>query len=165
MQFIGNCAFNSLVLTKRFPTLVLFSGVQNSNARPASSTPVPGSQNPIAALFAEYSGCPQHRGLILSLSSILQIITIRCPGALIWHNLGEGKSNSILSGSPLDLLPCAPSSLPMPPGVDNQQVCRTISLSSHFRAQSIVNFSLFFRFGISSEPLKIRSLPVVAQLK
>ena len=40
---------------------------------------------------------------------------LRCPSALVWNYLGEGKSqNSVFSGSPLDLLPCAPSSLPMP---------------------------------------------------
>ena len=54
--------------------------------------------------------------------SIIQSITLRCPGALVWHYFGEDKKNPVLSGSPLDLLHCAPSSLPMPQGVDNQHV-------------------------------------------
>ena len=54
--------------------------------------------------------------------SILQSICLRCPGSLVWHYFGEDKKNPVLSGSPLDLLHCAPSSLPMPPGVDNQYV-------------------------------------------
>ena len=79
-------------------------------------------QNPIAVVFSEYAHCPQHRSLVMSLSSVLQAITLECPTALIWNNLGEGKEKSLLNGSPLDLLPCAPSSLPMPPGPDNQEV-------------------------------------------
>ena len=56
--------------------------------------------------------------------AILQAVTLRCPGALVWHYFGEEKKSPVLSGSPLDLLPCAPSSLPMPPEVqgDNQLV-------------------------------------------
>ena len=56
--------------------------------------------------------------------AILQAVTLRCPGALVWHHFGEDKKSPVLSGSPLDLLPCAPSSLPMPPEVqgDNHLV-------------------------------------------
>ncbi len=56
--------------------------------------------------------------------AILQAVTLRCPGALVWHYFGEEKKSPVLSGSPLDLLPCAPSSLPMPPEVqgDNHLV-------------------------------------------
>lgn len=98
------------------------SSVQSSaNSRSGSATPSH-SQHPISSLFAEYNGCPQHRGLILALSYVLQTVAIRCPGALVWHHLGDGKGSSILSGSPLDLLPCAPSCLPMAPGADNQSV-------------------------------------------
>ncbi|ELT92763.1 hypothetical protein CAPTEDRAFT_163894 [Capitella teleta] len=93
----------------------------NANSRSGSATPSH-SQHPISSLFAEYNGCPQHRGLILALSYVLQTVAIRCPGALVWHHLGDGKGSSILSGSPLDLLPCAPSCLPMAPGADNQSI-------------------------------------------
>ena len=42
--------------------------------------------------------------------------------SLVWHDFGEGKTSSVLSGSPLDLLPFHPSCLPMPPRADNQKV-------------------------------------------
>ncbi|KAL3848034.1 hypothetical protein ACJMK2_018917 [Sinanodonta woodiana] len=88
-------------------------------------------QNPLAAVFTEYNNCPQHRGIVLSLSAILQIITLMCPSALVWNNLGEGKSSSPYCGSPLDLLPCAPSSLPMPPNPQNQQIRAQIRVLEH----------------------------------
>ena len=53
-----------------------------------SSQPNSQSQSPVAAIFAEYNNCPQHRGLLLSLSSIIQSIVVQCPMALVWHNLG-----------------------------------------------------------------------------
>jgi len=72
--------------------------------------------------FTEFCNCPQHRSLLLCLSAIVQAIVLSCPSGLVWHNLGDGKSGSPLSGSPLDLLPCSPSSLPMPAGNDNKSV-------------------------------------------
>ena len=95
---------------------VCFSGVP-----PAPVVPVV-SHNPVIALYGEYLQCPQHREVILCLSSILQSITVRCPGSLVWHDFGEGKTSSVLSGSPLDLLTFSPSCLPMPPRADNQKV-------------------------------------------
>lgn len=51
--------------------------------------------------------------VILSiLIKILQIICIECPTALVWSGVPDGRST--LNGSPLDLLPMPPSSLPMP---------------------------------------------------
>lgn len=88
----------------------------------AVATPTPDQPNSLASTFMEYTSCLQHRSLVLTMSAIIQAITVQCPGALVWQNLGEGKTNSILYGSPLDLLPCAPSSLPMAVGADNQQV-------------------------------------------
>ena len=87
------------------------------------ATPTPDQPgSPLLAIFEEYARCPQHRSLILTLCSIIQTTTIQCPGALVWHNLGEGKNLSPLYGSPLDMLPCPPSCLPLPFGVDNQEV-------------------------------------------
>ncbi|XP_060562886.1 mediator of RNA polymerase II transcription subunit 12-like protein [Ruditapes philippinarum] len=80
------------------------------------------SQNPLAAVFAEYNNCPQHRGIILSLSACLQVITMTSPSAMIWNNLSEGRSSSPYCGSPLDILPCSPSCLPMPPSEQNNQI-------------------------------------------
>ena len=52
--------------------------------------------------------------MILGLSSVLQMITLECPSAMVYHYFGENKSPSSLLGSPLDHLPkCAPSGLPM----------------------------------------------------
>lgn len=80
------------------------------------------TQNPLSTVFAQYNNCPQHRGIVLSLCATLQIITLLCPSSLVWNSLGDEKSSSFLCGSPLDLLPCAPSSLPMPQGPQNMQV-------------------------------------------
>uniref|UniRef100_A0A8D9FIE5 Mediator of RNA polymerase II transcription subunit 12-like protein n=1 Tax=Cacopsylla melanoneura TaxID=428564 RepID=A0A8D9FIE5_9HEMI len=68
------------------------------------------SQNPLS----EYLNCAHHRDIVLSLSAIIQAITLECPTALVWNSIGEGKSPSVLNGSPLDHLPCSPAQLPMP---------------------------------------------------
>lgn len=70
--------------------------------------------NPIDSLLAEQLACPHHRDLIMQLSTILQVITIECPTALVWCGLGENRAPSALVGSPLDHLPIPPSALPMP---------------------------------------------------
>ncbi|KAH8042864.1 hypothetical protein HPB51_026129 [Rhipicephalus microplus] len=45
------------------------------------------------------------------------------PYRSVWNSIGEGKGNPVLNGSPLDLLPCPPSCLPMPPkSLGGQQV-------------------------------------------
>lgn len=72
----------------------------------------------IMLCFNELMTCSHHRNVILGLSVMIQIITIECPTALIWLNLGDGKA-STLQGSPLDFLPCEPSNLPMPPRPHN----------------------------------------------
>lgn len=69
--------------------------------------------NPYENAFNEFLTCPQHRDTVMSLSSILQVITLECPTALIWSGIGENRSSSLF-GSPLDHLPIAPSTLPMP---------------------------------------------------
>lgn len=40
---------------------------------------------------------------------------MECPTALVWNSVGEGKSPSVLNGSPLDHVPCPPAALPCPP--------------------------------------------------
>lgn len=71
-------------------------------------------ENPFDSIFSEYMSCCHHRDLILQLSSIVQVITLECPTALVWCGIGETRSSSVLAGSPLDHLPVAPSGLPMP---------------------------------------------------
>ncbi|KAK8778545.1 hypothetical protein V5799_020115 [Amblyomma americanum] len=97
----------------------------NSTANGGNTvSPVPNAPaiSPLAASFAECLSCSHHRSIVLQLSAVLQFITLKCPSALVWNNIGEGKANPILNGSPLDLLPCPPSCLPMPPRPFNAQV-------------------------------------------
>lgn len=61
----------------------------------------------------EYLSCPHHHDIILQLSSILQVITVECPTALVACGVGENRS-STTAASPLDCLPVPPSALPFP---------------------------------------------------
>lgn len=76
--------------------------------------------------FNNLLSCPQHRIIIYSLSSIIQCITLRCPAALLYNNPidDQQKTDTLLlnCGSPLDYLPCSPSQLPLPVGIDQQLV-------------------------------------------
>lgn len=47
---------------------------------------------------------------MLQLSCIIQTITLECPTALVWCGAGVG---TVWHGSPLDMLPLNPSTLPM----------------------------------------------------
>lgn len=68
---------------------------------------------PFEKALEEYVTCPQHRDTVMQLSCLIQVVTLDCPTALIWSGIGDNRP-SVLSGSPLDYLPVAPSSLPMP---------------------------------------------------
>jgi len=94
--------------------------------------------NAATSVFTELCNCPQHRSLILGISAIIQAIVISCPGALVWHNLGDGKSTSPLNGSPLDLLPCSSSNLPMPAGSDNHRVNRKFTVRGFYVRQFVM---------------------------
>ena len=108
-------------ITRRLISLTFFSSnIQGNNSNHNHNQLI--HHNPIVAVFNEYNNCPQHRGIVLSLSACLQVITMSSPSALIWNNLAEGRSNSPFCGSPLDLLPCPPSTLPMPHNEQNPQV-------------------------------------------
>lgn len=60
--------------------------------------------------------CEHHRPVIMELSAIIQAITLRCPGALVWCGLSGKERDSItpLTGAPLEYMPVLPSQLPMP---------------------------------------------------
>ncbi|XP_045454352.1 mediator of RNA polymerase II transcription subunit 12-like [Melitaea cinxia] len=73
------------------------------------TTVIQSSLNPVQVGFGEILNCAYHRDVIIQLATILQIICIECPTALVWSGCG-----SALQGSPLDLLPLPPSALPMP---------------------------------------------------
>ena len=80
--------------------------------------------------------------IIYSLSAIVQCITLRCPAALLYNNLIDPhqKPDLILlnSGSPLDYLPCSPSQLPMPAGVDSSLVKQMlIQAEDEIRSRSL----------------------------
>lgn len=70
--------------------------------------------DPYEQALHDYMNCPHHRDIILYLSTILQVITIECPTALVWSGIAAHRAPSSLVGSPLDHLPLAPSVLPMP---------------------------------------------------
>ncbi|XP_062528646.1 mediator of RNA polymerase II transcription subunit 12 isoform X2 [Bombyx mori] len=73
------------------------------------NTVINASMNPVQVGFGEILNCSFHRDVIIQLATILQVICVDCPTAMVWSGCG-----SSLQGSPLDLLPVPPSSLPMP---------------------------------------------------
>ncbi|MBN3270456.1 MED12 polymerase, partial [Polyodon spathula] len=87
---------------------------QPGNALPQTPTPQPAGGNQPQTPFSDFYICPQHRPLVFGLSCMLQSIVLCCPSALVWHySLMDSRNKT---GSPLDLLPIAPSNLPMPGG-------------------------------------------------
>ncbi|RXM91078.1 Mediator of RNA polymerase II transcription subunit 12 [Acipenser ruthenus] len=87
---------------------------QPGNALPQTPTPQPAGGNQPQTPFTDFYICPQHRPLVFGLSCMLQSIVLCCPSALVWHySLMDSRNKT---GSPLDLLPIAPSNLPMPGG-------------------------------------------------
>ena len=102
--------------------LTVGGAVSGSTATDIGSTSAPPVNTAAMSAFSEFCNCPQHRSLLLCLSAVVQAIVLSCSSSLVWHNLGDGKSASPLSGSPLDMLPVSPSSLPMPVGNDNKSV-------------------------------------------
>ncbi|XP_026323526.1 mediator of RNA polymerase II transcription subunit 12-like isoform X6 [Hyposmocoma kahamanoa] len=77
--------------------------------KPTITSVITASLNPVQVGFGEILNCAYHRDVIIQLATILQIICIECPTAMVWSGCG-----SHLQGSPLDLLPLPPSALPMP---------------------------------------------------
>uniref|UniRef100_A0A4W6BW58 Mediator complex subunit 12 n=1 Tax=Lates calcarifer TaxID=8187 RepID=A0A4W6BW58_LATCA len=87
---------------------------QQGNALPPTPTSQPAGGNQPQTPFTDFYICPQHRPLVFGLSCMLQSIVLCCPSALVWHySLTDSRNKT---GSPLDLLPIASSSLPMPGG-------------------------------------------------
>uniref|UniRef100_A0A3B4B7V0 Mediator complex subunit Med12 domain-containing protein n=1 Tax=Periophthalmus magnuspinnatus TaxID=409849 RepID=A0A3B4B7V0_9GOBI len=87
---------------------------QQGNALPPTPTSQPAGGSQAQTPFTDFYNCPLHRPLVFGLSCMLQSIALCCPSALVWHySLTDSRNKT---GSPLDLLPIAPSSLPMPGG-------------------------------------------------
>ncbi|CAH2068907.1 unnamed protein product, partial [Iphiclides podalirius] len=97
------------------PTQPMDVQVKEENGSPprdtktALNTVITAALNPVQVGFGEILNCAYHRDIIIQLASILQIICIECPTAMVWSGC-----NSSMQGSPLDLLPLPPSALPMP---------------------------------------------------
>ena len=96
-------------------------GGMEAGAPPPPVQPV--HSNPLVAAFIRLVNCNFYESIVYGLSSVLQTILYKNPTALVWNSLGDGKgappSSSPLGGSPLDLLPCLPSGLPLPPSAAN----------------------------------------------
>uniref|UniRef100_A0A6Q2Y7J9 Mediator complex subunit Med12 domain-containing protein n=1 Tax=Esox lucius TaxID=8010 RepID=A0A6Q2Y7J9_ESOLU len=87
---------------------------QPGNTLAPTPTSQPAGGNQPQTPFTDFYICPQHRPLVFGLSCMLQSIVLCCPSALVWHySLTDSRNKT---GSPLDLLPIAPSNLPMPGG-------------------------------------------------
>lgn len=62
---------------------------------------------------------------------------MECPTALVWNIVGEGKSASVLNGSPLDHLPCPPAALPCPPASSTDPTMKQLKYAQeNIRARS-----------------------------
>ena len=75
--------------------------------------------------FHDYLNCAHHRHVVLCLSSMLHMIMLDCPAALVWNSLSSGTNQKAavqVCGSPLDILPCPPSALPVAPGPSVERV-------------------------------------------
>jgi len=108
----------------------------NSATSPSKTATIPGTNQPLPPVLSaliELQNDPYNRMIILTLSSLLQTIVLEIPTALVWSPSTDIKANSSLAGSPLDYLPnVAPSSLPMPPRADNQQLRARIRTSEMY---------------------------------
>lgn len=94
----------------------------NTSPDPLNNKVVDVSKTSIESLLNEFLTCPHHRDIVMQLSTILHVITIECPTALVWCGLGENRAPSALVGSPLDHLQIPPSALPMPIKCQNTNV-------------------------------------------
>lgn len=136
---------------------------QQGSALPPTPTSQPAGGNQPQTPFTDFYICPQHRPLVFGLSCMLQVsficgllfisfykcghylfcifslhlflfhqsIVLCCPSALVWHySLTDSRNKT---GSPLDLLPIASSSLPMPGGntAFTQQVPASVLIKRH----------------------------------
>lgn len=80
------------------------------------------SPSPTKNTVQDLLSCPQHRSLAITLSAVVQIITLKCRSALVWHPTYESRTPHSLVGSPLDHLPYPPSCLPMAKCVNREQI-------------------------------------------
>lgn len=65
----------------------------------------------IKALFNKFVQCPLHRDQLIQLISIVHSIQLGCMQACLWNKVGDERIENPYNGSPLDFLPCPPSTL------------------------------------------------------
>ncbi|XP_028966939.1 mediator of RNA polymerase II transcription subunit 12-like protein [Galendromus occidentalis] len=78
--------------------------------------------SPLSQAFVEIMSCSYHRNTFLNICALIQMVTLDCPSALVFNQtVPDGvpkedvSSRRMLNGSPLDILPCSPSQLPIVP--------------------------------------------------
>ena len=123
---ITNTTTTSTTSTALTPITNSVNNVTNNSSNSSTA-----QIDPLVVSFRDLLNCFHHRNLTLGLSSILQIITLKCPTAMVWQNIGEGRLSSVLNGSPLDHLPCPPSVLPMPLRPHNLQLRKQLRESEN----------------------------------
>uniref|UniRef100_A0A5S6QG82 Med12 domain-containing protein n=1 Tax=Trichuris muris TaxID=70415 RepID=A0A5S6QG82_TRIMR len=109
---------------------------------------------------SEHLNCQFHRTVLLGLSAVVHAILIDCSTAFVWNEMKTDdvgfNSKAYLCGSPLDILPCNPSELPMVADSSSELVRKRLeSLQSHVRERSGVveshwSFSKSERTGLST---------------
>ncbi|VDM17097.1 unnamed protein product [Hydatigera taeniaeformis] len=72
--------------------------------------------------YIDFFVCSHHRPLLLSTSSIIIALTLHCPSAAVWNKITSETTYTYLTGSPLDLLPCPLSCLPIYPGSEASDI-------------------------------------------
>jgi hypothetical protein len=62
--------------------------------------------------------CQMHRNHIIILSTLIHAVLLDCPHALVWNYLRADEEHPLLylTRSPMDVLLCRVSELPVPPG-------------------------------------------------
>ncbi|KFD72362.1 hypothetical protein M514_01715 [Trichuris suis] len=108
----------------------------------------------------QHFNCQFHRTVLLGLSAVVHAILIDCPTAFVWNEMKtddmSGNSKAYLCGSPLDILPCNPSELPMIADSSTELVRKRLeNLQLHVKERSGVveshwSFSKCERAGLST---------------
>lgn len=103
---------NNHILSRR---LAFYCAKRINNFLTDSGSSSPSHDVNVNEVLTEYSTCPQHKPFVSLLTALLQGIVLRSPSALVW-NAYKSEINTVvaLCASPLDLLPCEPSALPLP---------------------------------------------------
>ena len=136
---------------KKITTLVLETEAYTANSDPNNPGNkdkvicIPNTNQPLPPNFAGLMELQRDKDylrlVIMTLSSLLQIIALECPTALVWHYWWENKTPSSLLGSPMDCLPdVAPWGLPTPTRADTQELrqkCKTAVMYINERSASV----------------------------